>query len=147
MLVKEIFENIIFPDLKKYVEETSIYKPKLIKNIPQKSKVFPIATVILLPFENRYNNLSYGELTYDFGIDINCYAQDITENNEKISKKTVCNEVVSKVVEFFEKNYHVRIKVELDIKNIDSNIHRDNVRITGRLDTKYGLDKLVIYPN
>lgn len=146
MLVKEIFETIIFPNLKDYVEKESLYKPNVTKNTPQTSKIFPIVTAILLPYERNYNNLNYGEITYNFGIEINVYAQDLTVNGEKLSKKTICNEVTNKVLEFFENNYHVSIRVELDIKNIDSNVHRDHIRITGKLDTKGGLNNLVIYP-
>ena len=78
MIVENIFENKIFPELKKYVEGKSIYKPTVTKAMPQQSKVFPIVPVKLLPVTNKYNNLSYGEETYTFGIDINVYSQDKT---------------------------------------------------------------------
>ena len=51
------------------------------------------------------------------------------------------------MVNYFKTNYHVTIKTELDAINADSNVHRNIVRISGKLDTKYGLDNLVIYPN
>lgn len=143
MIVENIFENKIFPELKKYVEEKSIYKPTVTKAMPQQSKVFPIAPVKLLPVTNKYNNLSYGEETYTFGIEINVYSMA----SGKISKRTICNEVTEHVVDYFKTNYHVTIKTELDAINADSNVHRNIVNITGKLDTKYGLDNLVIYPN
>ena len=143
MIVENIFENKIFPELKKYVEEKSIYKPTVTKAMPQQSKVFPIAPVKLLPVTNKYNNLSYGEETYTFGIEINVYSMA----SGKTSKRTICNEVTEQVVNYFKTNYHVTIKTELDVINADSNVHRNIVNITGKLDTKYGLDNLVIYPN
>lgn len=146
MIVENIFENKIYPELKKYVEEKSIYNPTVTKAMPQQSKVFPIVPVKLLPVTNKYNNLSYGEETYTFGIDINVYSQDKTINSKKISKRTICNEVTEQVVNYFKTNYHVTIKTELDAINADSNVHRNIVRISGKLDTKYGLDNLVIYP-
>ena len=146
MIVENIFNNHIYINLKEYVENNSIYNPKVTKKQPQESKVFPIVPVKLLPIENKYNNLSYGEETYSFGIEINIYSQDKYTNNLKISKKTVCDEVTNKVIEYFKNNYKVSIKVEYDMPNIDSDIHRNYVRITGKLDTKYGNDKLVIYP-
>lgn len=115
--------------------------------MPQQSKVFPIVPVKILPVTNKYNNLSYGEETYTFGIEINVYSQDKTIANKKISKRTICNEVTEQVVDYFKTNYHVTIKTELDAINADSNVHRNIVRISGKLDTKYGLDNLVIYPN
>lgn len=143
MIVENIFENKIFPELKKYVEEKSIYKPTVTKAMPQQSKVFPIVPVKLLPVTNKYNNLSYGEETYTFGIEINVYSMA----SGKTSKRTICNEVTEQVVDYFKNNYHVTIKTELDAINTDSNVHRNIVKITGKLDTKYGLDNLVIYPN
>lgn len=143
MIVENIFENKIFPELKKYVEEKSIYKPTVTKAMPQQSKVFPIAPVKLLPVTNKYNNLSYGEETYTFGIEINVYSMA----SGKTSKRTICNEVTEQVVDYFKNNYHVTIKTELDAINADSNVHRNIIKITGKLDTKYGLDNLVIYPN
>lgn len=143
MIVENIFEDKIFPELKKYVEEKSIYKPTVTKAMPQQSKVFPIVPVKLLPVTNKYNNLSYGEETYTFGIEINVYSM----TSGKASKRTVCNEVTKHVVNYFKNNYHVTIKAELDAINADSNVHRNIIKITGKLDTKYGLDNLVIYPN
>ena len=135
MIVENIFEDKIFPELKKYVEEKSIYKPTVTKAMPQQSKVFPIVPVKLLPVTNKYNNLSYGEETYTFGIEINVYSMV----SGKTSKRTICNEVTEHVVDY--------IKTELDAINADSNVHRNIIKITGKLDTKYGLDNLVIYPN
>lgn len=143
MIVENIFENKIFPELKKYVEEKSIYKPTVTKAMPQQSKVFPIVPVKLLPVTNKYNNLSYGEETYTFGIEINVYSMA----SGKTSKRTICNEVTEHVVDYFKNNYYVTIKTELDAINADSNVHRNIIKITGKLDTKYGLDNLVIYPN
>lgn len=143
--VDEIFKETIFPELKEYVETNSIYSPKVTKKQVLDSKIFPIVPVKLLPIENTYNNLTYGEQTYTFGIDINVYAQDKVLGTDKISKKTVCDEVTEQVVDYFKK-YHVTTRVEYDILNIDENVHRNNIRISGKLDTKYGEDNLVIYP-
>lgn len=147
MIVENIFETIIFPNLKEYVETNSIYSPKVTKRMPQESKVFPIVPVKLLPVTNKYNNLNYGEETYTFKIEINIYAEEKTINNIQISKRTICNEITNKVVEYFKNNYHVTIKTELDALNIDINIQRNIVRISGKLDTKYGENNCVIYPN
>lgn len=142
MIVKEIFDTIFYPKIKEFVKKESKYTPEVTKVMPEESKVFPIVTVKLLPIENQFNNLSYGEMTYTFGIDINVYAI----NKGKTSKRSICDEITEKVVEFFRTNYHVTIKIEYDLINIDEIVHRNNIRISGKLDTKYGLDKLVIYP-
>lgn len=146
MIVETIFEDIIYPKLKEYVETNSLYSPKVTKKQVQDSKIFPIVPVKLLPIENQYNNLNYGEQTYTFGIDINVYSQDQEIDEKIVAKKTICDEVTRKITEFFEKTYHVTIRIEYDLLNIDSTVHRNNVRISGKLDTKYGLEKLIIYP-
>ena len=146
MIVEDIFENTIYPKLKKYVENTSIYKPLVTKKMTQESKIFPIVPIKLLPVENQYNNLSYGEETYTFGIDIGVYSTDKIIDDKKVSKRTICNEITGVIVDYLKSNYHVTIKTELDVANIDTDVHRNNIRITGKLDTKYGLNKLVIYP-
>lgn len=142
MIVEEVFENIIYPNLKDYVETNSIYSPKITKKRPQESKLFPIVPVRLLYSKNSYNNLSYGEETYTLGIEIDIYSIDIGN----VSKRTICNEITKVINDFFKENYRMTIKNVIDAPNADSNIQRNNIRITGKLDTKYGLNNLVIYP-
>ncbi len=145
LIVESLFEEKLFPEQKKYVETNSIYKPKITKVMPQNKK-FPIVPTKLLPVKNQYSDLGYDEEKYTFGIEINVYAQDMTINSKKISKRTICNEITKHVVDYYKSNYKVTVKVELDAINIDSDVHRNIIRITGKIDTKYGLDKLVIYP-
>ena len=142
MLMNEVFENTIYPGLKQYVEEHSEYHPSVTKKKPQGSKIFPIVPVSLIDNTNKYNNLNYGEETYNFGINIDVYAEDIDD----ISKRTICNEVTTWIEKYLKDNYRLTIKITLDAPNADSNIHRNNIKATGKLDTKYGMDKLVIYP-
>lgn len=87
MIVEDVFENIIYPELKEYIEGNNPYSAKVVKIHPQDSKIFPIIPIRLLPITNRYNNLNYGEETYSFGIEIDIYAIDTTIEDKKISKK------------------------------------------------------------
>jgi hypothetical protein len=147
MLVEEIFDIKFYPELKEYVEETNIYDAKVVKVNPQDSKVFPIIPVKLLPkITNKYNNLSYGEETYSFGIEIDIYAIDKTVDNKKISKKTICDNLTKLIVSYIKDNYHFTISVTHDAPNVDSSVHRNIIQLKGVLDTKYGNDNLVIYP-
>ena len=146
MLVEEIFNIRFYPDLKEYVETNNLYSAKVVKVNPQDSKVFPIIPVKLLPVTNKYNNLSYGEETYSFGIEIDIYTIDVTIENKRVSKKTICDNLTKLIVDYLKDNYHFTIKVTYDAPNIDSNVHRNIIRLTGVLDTKYGNDNLVIYP-
>ena len=56
MIVENVFEKIIYPQLKEYVEKKSIYHPQITKRFPQESKIFPIVPIKLLPVKNKYNN-------------------------------------------------------------------------------------------
>jgi hypothetical protein len=159
MLVEDIFDINFYPALKEYVETNNIYNAKVVKVNPQDSKVFPIIPVKLLPrITNRYNNLNYGEETYSFGIEIDIYAVNTTVEQttlvnevetttyEKVSKKTVCDNLTRLIVDYIKDNYHFTVHVTHDAPNIDTNVHRNIIQLNGVLDTKYGNDNLVIYP-
>lgn len=159
MVVEEVFDEIIYPALKEYIEAHNTYSAKVTKDDVQDSKIFPIIPISLLPdIKNRYNNLSYGEETYTFGIEINIYTIDKTieetiENNgvssvvnKKVSKKTICDEITKMIVNYIKETYHFTVHVTHKAPNVDSNVYRNIIRLTGVLDTKYGNNNLVIYP-
>ena len=159
MLVEEIFDINFYPALKEYVEANNPYSAKVVKVISEDNKIFPIIPVKLLPnITNKFNNLNYGEETYSFGIEINIYAVNSTvektvvvngqETNtyEKVSKKTICDNLTALIVNYVKDNYHFTVHVTHDAPNIDTNVHRNIIKLTGVLDTKYGNDNLVIYP-
>lgn len=146
MRVKQLYNEKFFPELKSYIEENSIYSPLVTKVYTEQSKVFPIVTVQLVRERQIFNNLTYGEQTYPFRIDINVYSNDKTINNTKVSRKVINDEIVGLVEEYFNSNYKISISEQLDLANIDSNIRRDFIRIEGILDTKWGEEGLTIYP-
>lgn len=147
MLTQEILENELYPDLKEYLEQHSIYSPVLVKRYTGESKVFPIVTMLLYRTSRDYTTLTYGEKTYDFRLEIDIYAKDIVNGGTKVSKRIVGNEITKHIVDFFEEYYTVSIRVNYDTVNMDGEVYRNNVRISGVLDTKYGNDKLVTYPS
>ena len=158
MIVEDVFNNTIYPNLKEYIEQNNTYSATVVKGDVQDSKVFPIIPIQLLSVINRYNNLNYGEETYSFGIEINIYATDktveetVTNNGEtstvykKISKKTICENIANTIVEYIKTNYHFTVKVIHNAPEVDDNVYRNIIRLTGVLDTKYGDGNLVIYP-
>ena len=161
MEVENVFDNVFYPSLKEYIEAHNDYSAKVVKIDPQDSKVFPIIPIRLLTVTNRYNNLNYGEETYSFGIEINIYAIDKTiektttptqEGEEpivtykKVSKKMICDNICEMIVDYIKSNYHFVIRINHDAPNMDGNVHRTMIRLTGVLDTKYGENNLVIYP-
>lgn len=147
MLVEEVFEMKFYPELKEYIEANNPYSAKVVKVYSEDSKIFPLIPVKLLPrITNKYNNLNYGEETYSFGIEINIYAINMTVDDEKVSKKTICDNLTRIIVNYIKDNYHFTIHVTHDAPNIDDSVHRNIIQLNGVLDTKYGNDNLVIYP-
>ena len=145
-LVQEVFNTKIYPELKEYIETNSVYEPLVVKSKPTVSKIFPIVPIKLLPSQNTYGNLSYTQERFSFGIEIDINAQDKTQNNNKISKRIICEEITSLIVEYFKTNYRVTININSNATTTDETVHRALIRVSGVLDTRYGIDKLVIYP-
>ena len=146
MRVKQLYNEKFFPELKSYVETNSIYSPLVTKVYTEQSKVFPIVTVQLVRERQIFNNLTWGEKTYPFRIDINVYSNDKTINNTKVSKIVITDEISSLIENYFNENYKVSISRQDDMANIDGNIRRDFIRVEGILDTKWGEEGLTIYP-
>ena len=146
MRVKQLYNEKFFPELKSYVETNSIYSPLVTKVYTEQSKVFPIVTVQLVRERQIFNNLTWGEQTYPFRIDINIYSNDKTINNTKVSKIVITDEISSLIENYFNENYKVSISRQDDMANIDGNIRRDFIRVEGILDTKWGEEGLTIYP-
>ena len=146
MRVKQLYNEKFFPELKSYVETNSIYSPSVTKVYTEQSKVFPIVTVQLVRERQIFNNLTWGEKTYPFRIDINVYSNDKTINNTKVSKIVITDEISSLIENYFNENYKVSISRQDDMANIDGNIRRDFIRVEGILDTKWGEEGLTIYP-
>lgn len=145
-LVQEVFNKKIYPELKRYIEENSKYEPLVVKNKPSISKKFPIIPVKLLPSQSTYGNLSYTQERFNFGIEIDVNAQDRTVDNEIISKRVICEEITSLIIKYFKENYRVTIYIDSNATITDETIHRALIRVSGVIDTRYGVDKLVIYP-
>ena len=145
-IVQNVFNEKIYSELKEYIETNSLYNPLVTKSKPTVSKRFPIIPVKLLTYNNKYNNLSYGEETYRFGIEIDINCQDKQIDDKQVSRRTICEELIELTMQYFINNYRVRIRVNPNAINTDERVHRAIIRITGIIDTKYGLDRLVVYP-
>lgn len=146
MRVKELYIDKIYPELKEYIETNSIYSPVVTKVYTEQSKVFPIVTVQLVRERQVFNNLTWGEMTYPFRIDINVYSNDKTVNNTKVSKIVIVDEISDLIEDYFNNSCKVSISRQDDIANIDGNIRRNFIRVEGILDTKWGNNDITIYP-
>lgn len=146
MRINDLYKEKIYPELKEYVVSNSMYNPVVTKVYTEQSKVFPIVTVELSSVRQKFNNLTWGEKTYPFRIDINVYSNDKTINNTKVSKIAITDEISELVETYFNDNYKISISRQDDIANIDGSIRRNLIRVDGILDTKWGEEGLTIYP-
>lgn len=146
MIVKKLFNEKIFPELKEYVETNSIYSPLVTKVYTEQSKVFPIVTVQLVRERQKFNTLTWGERTYPFRININVYSNDKSINNTKVSKIAITDEISSLVEDYFNESCKISLSREDDIANIDGTIRRNIIIVEGIVDTKLGEDNVIIYP-
>lgn len=146
MVVKKLYNDKIYPELKSYVETNSMYSPVVTKVFTEQSKVFPLVTVRLVKERQKFNTLTYGEKTYPFRIEINVYSNDKSVDNTKVSKIVITDEISDLIETYFNENCKVSLSRQDDIANIDGNIRRDLIVVEGIVDTKLGEDNLIIYP-
>lgn len=146
MIAKKWYNEKLYPELKEYVEQNSIYSPLVTKVYTEQSKVFPIVTVQLVKEKQVFGNLTWGEKRYPFRININIYSNDKTINNTKVSKIAITDEISELVETYFNESCKVSLNREDDIANIDGNIRRNIVIVDGILDTKLGEENIIIYP-
>lgn len=113
MIVADLFEQTIFPNLKEYVESNS-------NALVSKKKIdsYPLVVVKLLPIKNQYSSLNYEEEVYIFGIDIKIFS------NEDITV------ITNKVIDYFRTNFRLTLRLELDVSE---SIYQNNIRVTGKM--------------
>lgn len=146
MLINDLFDKKIYPELKEYIKSHSLYDIEVTKDDTQASEKFPIVIIELLETTNRFNNMKYGDETYNLGIKIDIYNQDMTIGTKRKAKRTVSKEILEIIENYFLANYKLTIRIIPKLANIDSNIYRSRIMIHGKIDTRQGPDKLVIMP-
>ena len=146
MIAKDWYNNKLFPELKEYVEQHSLFSPLVTKVYTEQSKVFPIVTVKLCREKQVFGNLTWGEKRYPFRIEINVYSNDRVIDDEKVSKIAITDEISEIVENYFNESCKVSLFRQDDIANIDGNIRRNIIIVEGILDTKLGEDDLIMYP-
>lgn len=146
MVANDLYKEKIYPELKEYIETHSLYSPVVTKVYTEQSKVFPIVTVQLINEKQKFNNLTWGEQTYPFKLNINIYSNDKTINNTKVSKIAITDEISDIIEAYFNESCKISLERQDDIANIDGTIRRNLIIVSGIVDTKLGKDDLIIYP-
>ena len=147
MIAENLFEEVIYPNSKAYVEAHSLYDVTVSKKRPLTSKIFPIAPMQLITTRNEFTTLTYGEIRYPFTITIDVYAMDKVIKNDLIAKEKICDEITKHFVDYFNNNMKVTITINNDAPNSDNNIYRNQIVVSGVVDTKYGNNNPIVYPS
>ncbi len=121
MIVENLFEEMIFPGLKNYVESNS-------NALVSKKKVdsYPLVVAKLLWVKNQYNSLDYKEKTYIFKICIEMYS-----NTEDIGS------ITELVMNYLENNFRVSLRLEF---NVSEEMFQNNIIVTGQMISN------IVYP-
>lgn len=135
------FYDMLFKQLKTYIQTNSIYSPYVFKDNPKDKDLFPLVVVSSNYRNKNYTTLKYTDTTYTLSIQINIFSNTANE----IAGKSKCKELSNLIEKFFENNYRLGVQVITDAPNIDESIDRTIINVSLTLDTKFG-DKLVIYP-
>lgn len=128
--------DTIFQSAKKYIEEKSIYSPKVSKNAPTESKIFPLVVIpeckVILDKETL-NTKSDKEKEYKIIFDVEIYATDKTVGTKKIARQTIIHELQQLIYEVFEQENGMLGKEPQLRPNADINVARQGIEFTGRL--------------
>ena len=128
--------DTIFQSTKKYIEEKSIYSPKVLKNAPTESKIFPLVIIpeckVVLDKETL-NTKSNKEKEYKIIFDVEIYATDKTVGVKRIAKQTIIHELQQIIYEVFEQENGMLGKEPHTRLNADINVARQGIEFTGRL--------------
>ena len=137
--IQKLYDTI-FKDLKEYILANSKYSPYVFQNEPE-DKLFPLVVMKQRETSGDYTTLKYTDYIYPMNFNINVYA--IQRSN--VSNITICNELCDLIEIFFRDTYHMKVKTDRNVENIDMNVHRAFIKVSCQIDTKFK-DKLIIYP-
>lgn len=120
-------------EYQKYIEDNSIYSPKIVKHYTDKSTYFPIITCVISnntsTDEHSTQNIEEYEMFY---ITINIYAKDQTRGaNIKVAAQVIVDEIVDLTDYFFNKIMNLRKTLNEPIPNIDKRILRQVMNFQG----------------
>lgn len=128
--------DTIFQSARKCIEEKSTYSPKVLKNAPTESKIFPLVVIpeckVILDKETL-NTKSDKEKEYKIIFDVEIYATDKTVGTKKIARQTIIHELQQLIYEVFEQENGMLGKEPQSRPNADINVARQGIEFTGRL--------------
>lgn len=127
--------NSLYLEYKEFIEDHSIYKPKVVKDFTFKSTYFPIVD---FKHDNSVDsdNRTLDGIEYydDESFSITIYAQD----KGNISRNVILDELVKLTHIFFGTKYNMRRSYCRSLPNLDTDIGRKIMKYKCRWGNVYG---------
>lgn len=127
-----MYDNIdqIFYEYKKFIEQRSIYKPRVVKYYTSTSTYFPIISCTLT------NNTATDYCTNDkieqyeaYYYTIDIYAKDQTQGkNIKTASQVIVDELANLTIQFFGEKLNMKKTLNQPTPNADTSIFRQTLR-------------------
>lgn len=123
--------ELIFQDLKKYVESNSQYNVRVVKNNTNTSPYFPIVVCQLSNItDTEFCTIDKIENHREMYLTNDVYTKDKTINNEKIASQVINDEITKLIIKYFE-NINMRLTLCQMTPNLDNNILRRTIHHQG----------------
>lgn len=123
--------ELIFQDLKKYVESNSQYNARVVKNNTNTSSYFPIVVCQLSNItDTEFCTIDKVENHREMYLTNDVYTKDKTINNEKIASQVINDEITKLIIKYFE-NINMRLTLCQMTPNLDNSILRRTIHHQG----------------
>lgn len=119
----------IYNYAKTYIQQNSIYAPKVLKDTPVNKK-FPIIIIKQIRDDLYNENLDKTDQRFNIGYEVEIY----TINKENIAKQTIANELIRLINDVFDEHYGFYRKSSHEAPNIDKDVYRWNMRFEAKID-------------
>lgn len=127
-----MYDNLdqIYYEYKKFIEQRSDYKPRVVKYYTNTSTYFPIISCTLsnnTATDYCTNDMIEQYEQYYYTIDI--YAKDKTEGaNIKVASQVIVDELTKLTIQFFGEKLGMRKTLNQPTPNADTSIFRQTIR-------------------
>lgn len=119
--------EVIFDRYKKYIEENSIYKPRVVKYNTSTSPYFPLITCPLSDETIAFKSTKKIEKIENIFFTIDIYAKDIVKGSKKIASQMVVDELKQLTYQFFEDGLNMNRTLSRPTPNLDTSILKHTI--------------------
>ena len=123
--------ELIFQELKDYVESNSQYNVRVVKNNTNTSSYFPIVVCQLSNItDTEFCTIDKIEEHQEMYLTNDVYTKDKTIGNTKVASQEINNEITNLIIKYF-KNINMRLTLCQITPNLDNGILRRTIHHQG----------------